>query len=343
VDELRIRAAGLLTPAPAGSRVTISIDTIGLTRDGGRAIGSTRLDPSPLDNRAVDDSAALLRGIAAHADKTGCRLQSVVSEINEVTTPDGRLIDWAVTALARVETVGGPVLLGTVGALPDIVLPFDELARVTEIGDAPADFADRPMVVHPSVAAVLVAGAAFALTSRGGRQGARKLAGRRVLPPITLVRAVDGVDDLGIRRSPEMLVDNGVMCEPGDGTEPAVWDHDTAECRHDPIPRLGLYGTDTAKPGNALELVWCVEGLQRYHADGTVRVQCLTRTAELPGAWFCLALSGKPVHLLRHVVGVHGPETTVFTDSNVLVPSLVFASARTVEESGHGRFAIIDV
>jgi hypothetical protein len=324
VDEFHIYVAGLLTPAPRQPRVTVSVDTIGLWRDtSGHVVDSKRLGPTPFDSEAVDGTVDLLRQIGEHAQQTCSELQSTVVDVRERRDPAGVVTRRTVQALARVETVGGPVLLGTSTSNMTVRLPFDELAELpAQIGTG-VEFQDRPIVVRPSVAAVLIVGTVFSLTSANGRQIAQRMAGKRILPSIT------------ISVPAATLVDRGVMCSPAaEDLGQSMWDHDSRDYVTDPVTRAELSGNEAAYPDDALELVWCAEGLQRYHADGTVRLRCLARVA---GSWFFVTLSGKPIHLLRHVTGVLGPPATVYTDSEVTTQSLVLASARTIEEKGHGR------
>jgi hypothetical protein len=318
VDEYQVRVAGLLTPSPRRPRVTVSVDTIGLSRNGPRVVGSQRLSSTPYERTVMDATVALLRSVNESAS---ANLQSTVADVLEHSDSAGAVTRRSVQLLARVETVGGPVLLGTSTSDFTARLAFSGLADLPgRIGPA-AEFRDLPVVIRPSVAAVLIAGAVFSLTSATGKEAARRLAGRRALPLIT------------ISAGGTVLVDRGVI-QPPTGEEQSIWDHDSQRYVPDPLTRAGIHGSEVAFPDNALELVWCVEGLQRYHADGTVRLRCLAKVA---GRWFLCTLTGKPIRLLRQVTGLHGPHTTVYTDSAVTTQSLVMASARTIEEKGHGR------
>jgi hypothetical protein len=328
------------------------VDTISFRRNPlHQVIDSERLLSSSMDRDTIAYTAGVLKTIGEHSEKAQSRLQSAVAEVRERRTQRGDAISLTTSVLARVETVGGPVLLGTSSSDISVALPFDELAELPAdcLGSAavPPDLRDRPILVHPSVAAVLIAGTVFSLTSRNGRRTAQQLEGRKVLPSLTLIEpaAARGMDDLGLPDHRFRLVDGGVMGPPMPaGIRPghAVWDHDTGRCVADPTTRVELRGNPSVPPDHALELVWCVEGLQRYHADGTVRLRCLARLADRPGDWFSLVLRGKPIHLLRYTTGVHGRRTTVYTDSEVTTQSLVLASARTMEEKGHGSITVVD-
>ncbi|WP_371573327.1 hypothetical protein [Streptomyces sp. NBC_01314] len=352
MHESRVRAFGVLTPAPGGPRVTVSVDALRLERDdAGRVTGSLR-STEPLGQEAAKHTGLLLAETAARAGTGDGGLQSAVATVREWRDADGKLLERRTELLARVETAGGPVLFGTAGNGEPLAtaedLPWHELAAPagSTAGDGPpADWRERPLVLRPSPAAVLVAGTAFSLTSRGGRDTAHRLAGRRVLPSLTLrdlptTPSAHAQDDLGGPAQPRTLVDDGRIRPPAPLREGipvgrAVWDHDSGACAPPPLARLELLGPDLPLPSHAVELVRCVEGLQRYHADGTVRLQCLARVTERPGAWFTVVLRGKPVHLLRRARGLTGPPTAVHSDSDVTTRSLVLAGAAELEGTGH--------
>ncbi|MEU2156238.1 hypothetical protein ABZ532_14675 [Streptomyces sp. NPDC019396] len=357
--ETRIRASGILTPTQGAPRLTVSLDALRLERDAatGGVTGSRRLT-GPMDQGAGKETGLLLTEAAGRAATAVAGLQSAVAQVHEWRDADGLLVSRRAELLARVETPGGPVLLGTSGcgdpgSLVE-ALPWGELGALSEPSGStapPDDWRERPLVLRPSPAAVLVAGAAFSLTSRGGRATARRLAGRRVLPPLTLCElpsapAESGWDDRGDPALRTALVDAGRICPPSPLTEGiplgrAVWDHDTGTFGPPSLARLELTGPEAGTPPDAVELVWCVEGLQRYHGDGTVRLQCLARTADRPGAWFRLVLRGKPVHLLRQARGLAGPPTAVHSDSEVTTRSLVLAGAADMEGAGHAVVTVI--
>ncbi|MDM4719454.1 hypothetical protein QTQ03_07530 [Micromonospora sp. WMMA1363] len=349
--ETRLRASGLLTPTPAGPRVTVSLDTVHLRRDAsGRVTGSRRSTGSVADE-AAKDVAVLLTDVAARIGATVDGLQSAVATVDEWRDGAGLPVARRGDLLARVETAGGPVLLGTVGygepsgLVP--ALPWGDLAGLARAPDAgpPDDWRQRPLVLSAAPTAVLVAGAAFSLTSRGGRETAQRLAGRRVLPALTvrdLPAAPPGHDrdDLGNPAETRTLVDAGRICPPPPWHEGmprgrAVWDHDAAACGPPPLARLDLTGPDLAVPSGAVELLWCVEGLQRYHGDGTVRLRCVARTTDRPDDRFLVVLRGRPIHLLRQARGLAGSRTAVYSDSDVTTRSLVLASAAELEGAAH--------
>ncbi|MFI9627281.1 hypothetical protein [Streptomyces sp. NPDC052042] len=359
--ETRVRASGILTPAHGAPRLTVSLDTLRFARDtAGRVTASRRL-AGPLDQEAGKETGVLLTEAAGRAASAVAGLQSAVAQVHEWRDADGQPVSRRAELLARVETPGGPVLLGTSGpgdpaALVE-ALPWHELGAFADplgSGAPPDDWRERPLVLRPSPAAVLVAGTAFSLTSRAGRATARRLAGRRVLPPLTLLDLPSAPsewarDDRGDPARPTPLVDAGRICPPppasplGEGIPlgRAVWDHDTAAFGPPQLTRLRLTGPNAEVSADAMELVCCVEGLQRYHGDGTVRLQCLTRTADRPGSWFRVVLRGKPIHLLRQARGLAGPPTAVHSDSEVTTRSLVLASASDMEGAGHAVVTVI--
>ncbi|MEV7187403.1 hypothetical protein [Kitasatospora sp. NPDC093102] len=356
---MRTRASGIVTPTHGAPRLTVSLDTLLVERDAtGRVTGSRRV-AGPSDQDAGKETGLLLTEAAERTASAVAGLQSAVAQVHEWRDSDGLPVSRRAELLARVETPGGPVLLGTSGqgdpaALVE-ALPWDELGALSEpfvSADPPDDWRERPLVLRPSAASVLVAGAAFSLTSRGGRATAARLAGRRILPQLTLTDLPSappesGRDDRGDPALPTVLVDGGRICPPpplAEGIAPgrAVWDHDAGGFGPPPLARLELDGPRAEVPPDAVELVWCVEGLQRYHGDGTVRLQCLARVADRPGGWFRLALRGKPVHLLRQARGLAGPPMAVHSDSDVTTRSLVLAGAAEMEGAGHAVVTVIN-
>ncbi|MER8103405.1 hypothetical protein [Kitasatospora sp. NPDC094016] len=381
--ETRTRASGIFTPTRGAARLTVSLDTLRVERDAtGRVTGSRRVAGST-DQDAGKETGLLLAEAAERTASAVAGLQSAVAQVHEWRDGDGLPVSRRAELLARVETPGGPVLLGTSGPGDPAglveALPWDELGALSGPFvpvDPPDDWRERPVLLRPSAASVLVAGAAFSLTSRGGRATAARLAGRRILPQLTLTDLpsappesgldasgldgpgqdasgqnasgldASGLDDRGDPALPTVLVDGGRICPPpplaeGIALGRAVWDHDTGGFGPPPLSRLELGGPRAEVPPDAVELVWCVEGLQRYHGDGTVRLQCLARVADRPGGWFRLALRGKPVHLLRQARGLAGPPVAVHSDSDVTTRSLVLAGAAEMEGAGHAVVTVI--
>ncbi|WP_018583056.1 hypothetical protein [Salinispora arenicola] len=356
--ELRLRASGLLTPTPGGPRLTVSLDIVHLRRTAaGRIVDSRRIDGSVADE-AAKNVALLLTDATARIDTTLGGLQSAVATIHERCAGDDPPTIGRADLLVRVETAAGPVVLGTVGyGAPAALVPAitgHDLAGLAHQPDAepPDDWRERPLILRPGPSAVLVAGAAFSLTSRNGRQTAQRLAGRRVLPGLTIrdlpaVPTGYDLDDLGDPAEVNTLVDAGRICPPArwrDGVPQgrAVWDHDAAACGPPPIVRLDLDGPDGTAPSNAIEVLWCVEGLQRYHGDGTIRIHCVARPVDRPDNSFVIVLHGKPIHLLRHARGLTGARTAVYGDSDVTTRSLVFASAAELEGTGHAVVTVVN-
>ncbi|MEV7776421.1 hypothetical protein [Kitasatospora sp. NPDC086791] len=357
--ETRIRAAGIVTPTRGAPRLTVSLDVLRVERDATGLVTGSRRVAGPTDRDAGEETGLLLAAAAERAASAVAGLQSAVAQVHEWHDGDGPPVSRRAEVLARVETPGGPVLLGTSGrgepAALVAALPWDDLGSLPQPfvpADPPADWRERPLLLRPSVASVLVAGAAFSLTSRGGRASAGRLAGRRVLPKLTLTELPSappgsGRDDRGAPALPTVLVDGGRICPPpplaeGIALGRAVWDHDAGGFVPPPLTRLELDGPRAELPPDALELVWCVEGLQRYHGDGTVRLQCLARVADRPDGWFRLVLRGRPVHLLRQARGLAGPPMAVHSDSDVTTRSLVLAGAAEMEGAGHAVVTIVN-
>jgi hypothetical protein len=169
-----------------------------------------------------------------------------------------------------------------------------------------------------------------------------ELAGRRVLPDLTIVdmpsnHPPEGVDDAGVPARPHALVAGGYLREVAhdDGVMRgrAVWLHDRQALGPPATAKLELTGPEHAAPADPIDVRWCVEGLQRYHADGRLRLRCLARRAG--DGWFAFELRGRPLNLLRAAVGLTGPRVRTFSDDEVTTRSLVLASADVLRER-HG-------
>lgn len=234
--ETRTRASGIVTPTRGAARLTVSLDTLRLERDAtGLVTGSRRVAGSP-DQDAGKETGLLLTEAAERTASAVAGLQSAVAQVHEWRDGDGLPVSRRAELLARVETPGGPVLLGTSGPGDPAglveALPWDELGALSAPfvpADPPEDWRERPLLLRPSAASVLVAGAAFSLTSRGGRATAARLAGRRILPQLTLTdlpsappesgpdgpgQDASGLDDRGDPALPTVLVDGGRICPP---------------------------------------------------------------------------------------------------------------------------------
>ncbi|MGW2022460.1 hypothetical protein [Streptomyces decoyicus] len=371
----RYAATGLLTPAPGGARSGDSLETVLLSRDTARRVCSSR-------RVAVDDetTAAITRTVrtlltgaqTALREVPDAPLQSAVAMVNARPFGAARTgadaqghggavkgIWWSARVLARLETVCGPVLVGTAstgggplkatGASP-LALPVPQLPAGRPMERAPRGWADRPLVLAPPVAAQLVAGAWLALTSGVARRQRERLVGRRVFPGLGLTdlpteHPAGDLDDAGHPVAPIAVAENGMLgavpVDPGTGllAGRAVWHHDSGRHTAPVHTALALTGPAAGPPQSAVELAWCVEGLQRYHADGVLRLNCLARTAERQGQWFPLQLRGKPQRLLQAVRGLTGPVHAVHTDHTVTTAALILPSARVLAEKGMGTVA----
>ncbi|GLZ29060.1 hypothetical protein Lesp02_12500 [Lentzea sp. NBRC 105346] len=332
--ELRVRAFGVLTPTGCGPRLTVSIDTVQLHRTpDGRVTRSRRLGPMDHD----DESSRLCGLVLREAGGLGDEVRNVVAEVHEreYRRPTA-------TVVARVDTIAGPVLVGAAGG-PDVALPRPALP--VRLSAEPAGWRGLPVVLQPAVAAVIVAAAATALTTPTGRETARRRAGNRLLPDLTLVDkpASWGVDDRGHDANSLTLLDKGVLRPPGEMIAGiprgrAMWHHDMRAFVTEPVRRLEVQ-TVELPPRDAIELVWCIEDSRPRMEDGELRLRCLARDPE--GKWFSTVLRGKPLLLLRHVRGGHGPARCVFGDSEVTTPALVFGPTADLEESGRGSLAVL--
>ncbi|MEJ8651933.1 hypothetical protein WKI65_28560 [Streptomyces sp. MS1.AVA.3] len=266
---------------------------------------------------------------------------------------------WSARVLARLETVGGPVLVGTASTgggpleatgVPPLALSVPQLPSSRPLEHARRGWMDRPLVLAPPVAAQLIAGAWLALTSGAARRQRGRLAGRRVFPGLGLTdlpaeHSAGDVDDAGHPVASISVAENGMLgavpVDPDTGllAGRAVWDHDSGRHTAPVHTALALTGPTADPPQSAVELAWCVEGLKRYHADGVLRLNCLARTAERQGQWFPLQLRGKPQRLLQAVRGLTGPVHAVHTDHTVTTAALLLPSARVLAEKGMGTVA----
>ncbi|MFI5945335.1 hypothetical protein ACIBCB_34545 [Streptomyces uncialis] len=360
--EQRLTGTGLLTPTPAGARTAESLDTVTVLRDDRQRVsGSRRLSGDDGSGARV---TAYVRELLAGAERAwgsvpGAPLQSAVARVRETRreTRSGDHGDgaWATaTVLARLETVAGPVLIGAgtvgrglTGSPPAARPPLPPLPSTDLAPEPPAHWRRRPLLLGPAVAAQLVTAAWLAFTSGGSRERLAKLAGRRVLPGLDLLDTAgdqppDGSDDGGHPAGALAVVSGGVLRalprDPDTGLLAGrmVWDHDTRGCAARFPASLRLTGPEVPLPADALELTVCVEGLQRYHADGVLRLACPARTADEPDRWFMLQLRGRPLRLLQAARGLTGPPAAVHTDHTVTTAALVLPGAAALTEKGTG-------
>ena len=329
----------------AGPLLARSAEIVLTQADGGRVVSSTRLvAPVPLRGPARDADELAVRRLMSFVDVLasvpGAAIQSGYA------TATAWYADGATTGLrrghvvARLETPGGPVVTGT-GNDDD---PAIDAGFPERLDPPPVGWRARSLVLRPPVAAVLVSAARLVLTARAMRSRYADLSGRRILPGLTIVDSpaahrVGAPGDNGRPAVPHPLVDRGRLRPVEfDSTLDlmsgrAVWDHDTQALGPAPVTRLDLSGPECATPDPAVELAWCVEGLQRYHRDGILRLRCLARTAG--AGWFVVELRGRPLHVLQATVGVSPPYRTVYSDDEVRTPSIVLCSAERLEEQ-HG-------
>lgn len=367
MDESRRRTDVFVTPVGEQQRVTQSTDVVMLRRGsdgrvhGSRRVASTSADADSDAVAAIEAAAEQTRShaLARWGSLPWAALQSVVVRAVHNDGPTGPV--GHLRALARVDTAAGPVILTTVRSLAgaddaaDRVVATSDGRGTRPDGDGPqrreeppARLRERPLLLRPAVAAIVVHGAWLALTSRSARDARARLAGRRVLPSLTLldqpaVHRVGAVDDAGDQAAPIELVRDGTL----GGAEPsaavpglvgrAVWDHDSGGLRAAAEPFLEVVHPTERSPGDeAVELVWCVEGLQRYHVGGQLRLRCLARVVGTD-RWFVAEIRGKPLALLRGVRGVTGPASAVYADGIVRTRTLVLSQVATLEEHGYGQ------
>lgn len=360
--EQRFTGTGLLTPTPSGARTAESLDTVTVLRDDRQRVSGSRR-PSGDDGSGAWVTA-YVRELLAGAERAwggvpGAPMQSAVARVRGTRrgprSADGGEGVWAsASVLARLETVAGPVLIGTgtggrglTGSPPAAPPPLPPLPLTRLAPEPPAHWRRRPLLLGPAVAAQLMTAAWLAFTSDAGRERLAQLAGRRVLPGLDLLDTAgdhppDGPDDGGHPAGALTVVAGGVLRalprdrDTGLLAGRMVWDHDTRGCAAQFPASLRLTGPEVPVPADALELAVCVEGLQRYHADGVLRLACPARTADEPDRWFMLQLRGKPLRLLQAARGLTGPPAAVHTDHTVTTAALVLPGAAALTEKGTG-------
>lgn len=352
--ELRGTATVLASPAvtpgtagPVGWDRCRSAGLVELTRTGPRVTSSRR--------RAAHPGGEPLTG-ALDAAVGGC-LADLTAGLDEPAGPAVAVQSVLVTAtgdsagapvspraLVRVESVAGPLVAGGSGADAAVTV-LDAVAGLRRLAPRPvrppAGWTERPLLLRPPVAAVVVTGACLALASAS----AVRLDGRRVLPGLTLRdepvdHLVRGHDDAGHRADVLTLVDRGRVALPERDADTAVplgraqWDHDSGALVRAPLRRLALTGPPAPDGGGEpLELAWCVEGLRRYHPDGTLRMLCLARPEPGSPDWFLVSVTAPPLTLLRAVSGVTGPVTGTYSEGEVRSPGLLLPSVERLDHN----------
>lgn len=318
----------------AGPRRNRSIDTLELQRDdSGAVVSSIRLGKSEQGFDTIEPVAAVISTLDRWSTDHGVALQSAIVTVRQ--RQDSR----HTSVLARLETALGPVLIGTATAAdPTELSDAPSLAppkMPNRLDEPPTDWARLPLCLRPEVAAVLIAGAGFSLLSAKGTSTRQTMMGRKLLPGLTLTEVplwpAEGTpNDLGGMAAAVELIDNGRVLAP-DPVPRRVWNHDLGTTVAPPITGWRLTGPKAMEPPRYIELLHCVEGLQRYHSRGNVRLTCLARESE-HGTWFSLTLTGRPIHLLRHAMGITGTVSTVYTDAEVTTSTVLLPSAETLNK-----------
>lgn len=322
----------------SGPRRVRSIDALLRHRDdAGAVVGSRRLGPDAPATDLVQRTAPVAALLEHWSADSSTGMQSGLLTVREraATAHAGLCI--------RLESVAGPVLLSAASTTPDSLTRTPAFATPPALPDrlgtlsAAAD--ERPLRLSPAVAATVVAGAGFSLMSAGGRAARWRMAGRRILPGLTLTLTSSfppppNVDDTGAPTADIDLVQDGRGTPPAPGTR-LRWSHDRQTLVEAEATGWRLSGPAGPAPGTAvLDLVHCLEGLQRYHTDGTVRLRCLAHdTTE--DAWSVLTVTATPLRLLRRATYLDGAAATVWTDAEVTTPALVLPSPRALREGGN--------
>lgn len=341
VTEFRARTTVIGSPAGGTTRISRSTDVVELTLVAGRVVSSVRR----WDRQAVDlDDAAdqALRIALDRLDEVAGRAVAVQSVLVSAEGGWGAAATPApvVRVLARVETVAGPLVLGGRGPRAT-----DEVSRMVAAANGlrglPAEQPGTrrcPVVLFPAVSAVLVVAARMVLAS----PAAARLAGRRVLPPLTLTDdpvALAGQDDNARAVGPVELVVDGRVRAPARDPDTgallgrAAWSHDLRRLTGAGPHRVRLSGLrETPVPADRIDVLYPVEGLERYLPGGFVRVTCVARAGAGP-RWCLVRLCARPLSLLRLVQGAHGPSTPLYSDHETYVPALVLPSLVRLEGS----------
>lgn len=336
--ELRATVAAVASPVTGAGSVRYSGDLLRLVRTSGKVTGSTRLPARrtlPLVARRYREAVSAVRAACEGLTADGpLRPQSAL------ITAGPRL-----RVLVRLETPAGPMLAGGAGptAVADMLEAVAGLNRLPgALADAPRGWDRRPLLLHPPVAAVLLAGVRLVL----GGAAAGRLAGRRVLPDLTLTdrpveHAEGALDDGGSPAVGHTIVRSGRVAPPPPGTYPgippgrAVWRHEESRPVIAATFGLTLSGMPAASPPDgAVELLACAEGLRRYHADGHVQMTCLARPPDSASV-FLADVRARPLSMLRAVTGLAGGHANTYLEHEVNTPSLVLLSADELARKCH--------
>lgn len=336
----------LYYPGGTDGHVTSSVRTLLLDRDASGAVIRSRraraLVPDPWADTEAHALKTLRELVRALDGQAPGQLQTATAMVRSHRSGERAPVAVTGRTLARMETAAGPVLLGAPwdAPVPDArTLP----TAGDSPGEAPADWAERPLVLAPPTAAVVLSALRLALDSPTGRRLRERYEGRPLCAPLTLtdlsaLHPEGGTDDAGTRARPLALVRDGALVapEPGPGGQPwagrLAWDHDEQATAPPGVARLALTGLAVPAP-EAIRLTWCVEHLRRYQSDGTVRLTCVALDERLPGRWFRLGLRAQPVALLRRVKGLTGAVRQVFSDDEVSTPGLLLPAASQLNHS----------
>lgn len=334
--ECRSVVTVLGVPVDTRLRFSRSTEVVELTRKGGRVISSARR-PAPVVP-ALGEAAgrALRHGVERLATVSGpdAVVQNLLTSATARWSPGTRPVP-VVRSLARVATRTGPLVLGGRGehALDEVVHTLTELAGLRPGPVEPGTWRHE-VLLRPAVTAVFVVAARMVL----GSPAAGRLHGRRLPPPLTLVdepveHATGDRDDSGSPVGPLELLTAGRVRVPASGTVTgrAAWVHDHQRTRLATPFRLRLTGAPApASREERIELLYPVEGRQRYRADGQVRITCLARLGERS---FPVRLCARPLSLLGRAAGVCGPPTELYSDHETVVPALVLPAREHLEEA----------
>jgi hypothetical protein len=346
--ELRVAVTVVCTATGAGHLARRRVDVIRLRREAGRVTGSVRVPATAVPEAVrvpLRTAATLVDGLFARGARSALPTRGAL-RWSTATVTVGRQARVVVT----LESAVGPAVVGGYGpaAVDTTLHRVDDwrpllVPSALPLHRAPAGWRGLPVMLRPPVAAALLVAVRHVLTSPPGAQ----LDGRRVLPPLTLVdRPVDHVagevDDAGQPVGAWMLVREGTVVTPprdrrtGLPAGRAVWQHDEGRLVPAPSVELELTGPGRTVRSedhqDVVELLQCVEQPRLAQADGRLRLVCLARVGRGPHP-FLVALTGRPLSLLRAVHALSGELSAPCTDHLVRTPSLALPTAQSLHRS----------
>jgi hypothetical protein len=354
VHELRVAVTVVCTAAGSGRLSRRRTDVIRLLRERGRVTGSVRVPATavPESVRLPQRTASMLvDGLFSRGARSALPTRGAL-RWNSATVTVGR----QARVLVRLGSAVGPALVGGCGpsAVDAALRRLDEwrpllIPSALPLHRAPAGWRGLPVLLRPPVAAAVLVAVRQVLTS----PAAVRLDGRRVLPPVTLIdrpveHAAGEPDDAGHPAAPWTLVRDGTVATmPRDRSTGlpigrAVWQHDEGRLVAPAGLELEFTGAVRAArsedPADVVELLQCVEPPRLAPGDGRLRLVCLARIGRGTHP-FLVAMTGRPLSLLRAVHALSGELSSPCADHLVRTPSLALPTAQSLHRSPDVRLA----